>query len=60
VKIPQKGGLYLGSADNQAGIRHKNNTKSVIYLLSSEKHIIFALQKWSNSTTIFAAKHLRL
>ena len=37
-----------------------NSTKSVIYLLSSEKHIIFALQKRSNSTTIFVARHLRL
>jgi hypothetical protein len=60
VKIPQKGGLYLESADNQAGIRHKNSTKSVIYLLSSEKRIIFALQKLSNSATIFAVRYLRL
>ena len=60
MKIPPKGSLYLESADNQAGIRHKNSTKSVIYLLSSEKHIIFALQKLSNSATIFAVRYLRL
>jgi len=60
VKIPQKGSLYLESADNQAGIKHRNCTKSVIYLLSSEKYITFALQKQSNSATIFAVRYLRL
>ena len=38
----------------------KNGTKSVIYLLSSEKHIIFALQKWSTDATVFAVGCLRL
>ena len=60
VKIPPKNSLYIESADNQAGTKQKNSTKSVIYLLSSEKHIIFALQKRSNSTTIFVVRHLRL
>ena len=34
--------------------------KSAVYLLSSEKHVIFALQKRSNDATVFAVRHFEI